>query len=146
MLPASTIRFHCRWYSPHCHQSSTAQQLPSPTNTHGHTHPLLPRPQLDYDTIAAADKFGNVFVVRLPAEVSAQVEDDPTGGKLAAAMGKLNGAPHKLTNLCQFHVGDTVTSLQLAAMVEGGEQVILYTTIMGSVGVLVRGPPAWPSV
>jgi uncharacterized membrane protein YeaQ/YmgE (transglycosylase-associated protein family) len=78
-------------------------------------------------------------VVRLPAEVSAQVEDDPTGGKLAAAMGKLNGAPHKLTSLCHFHVGDTVTSLQLAAMVEGGEQVILYTTIMGSVGALVGG-------
>jgi splicing factor 3B subunit 3 len=28
---------------------------------------------LDYDTVAAADKFGNFFVLRLPADVSAQV-------------------------------------------------------------------------
>ena len=28
---------------------------------------------IDYDTVAGADKFGNVFVARLPAEVSAQV-------------------------------------------------------------------------
>ena len=27
---------------------------------------------LDYDTVAAADKFCNVFITRLPAEVSAQ--------------------------------------------------------------------------
>ena len=28
---------------------------------------------LDYDTVAGADRFGNVFVSRLPPEVSAQV-------------------------------------------------------------------------
>lgn len=28
---------------------------------------------LDYDTIAGGDKFGNFFIVRLPADVSAQV-------------------------------------------------------------------------
>ena len=28
---------------------------------------------LDYDTVAAADRFGNVFVTRLPADVSSQV-------------------------------------------------------------------------
>lgn len=28
---------------------------------------------VDYDTCAAADKFGNVFVARLPAEISQQV-------------------------------------------------------------------------
>lgn len=28
---------------------------------------------LDYDTLAVADKFGNLSVLRLPAEVSAQV-------------------------------------------------------------------------
>jgi hypothetical protein len=28
---------------------------------------------LDYDTLAVADKFGNISVLRLPAEVSAQV-------------------------------------------------------------------------
>jgi splicing factor 3B subunit 3 len=28
---------------------------------------------LDYDTVAAGDKFGNFFVLRLPPDVSAQV-------------------------------------------------------------------------
>ena len=28
---------------------------------------------LDYDTVAAADKFGNLFVTRLPPDVSSQV-------------------------------------------------------------------------
>jgi len=89
---------------------------------------------LDYDTVALADKFGNFSVLRLPPDVSAQVEDDPTGGKLAAQMGKAGGAPNKLTNLIQFHVGDTVTALALTAMQAGGTEVVLYGSIMGGIG------------
>ena len=59
---------------------------------------------LDYDTVAGADRFGNVFVSRLPPEVSAQVEDDPTGGKYAAETGVLGGAPNKLQTVSNFHV------------------------------------------
>jgi hypothetical protein len=140
---------------------------------------------LDYDTLAVADKFGNVAVLRLPADVSQQarvlcrgglggggggggwwwggrqgvlpnlfdpqtppptstpprtphpqVEDDPTGGKNAAALGRLNGAPNKLEPIAQFHVGDTVTSLQRAALQPGGSESLLYGTIMGGVGAL----------
>ncbi|WIA12061.1 hypothetical protein OEZ85_012138 [Tetradesmus obliquus] len=89
---------------------------------------------LDYDTVAAGDKFGNFVVLRLPADVSAQIEEDPTGGKLAAQMGKLGGAPHKLDNSIQFHVGDTITALARATMQPGGSEVLLYGTIMGGVG------------
>ena len=32
---------------------------------------------LDYDTIAGGDKFGNVFITRLPADISAQVCSPP---------------------------------------------------------------------
>ena len=28
---------------------------------------------LDYDTVAGADKFGNIFITRLPSDVSSQV-------------------------------------------------------------------------
>lgn len=89
---------------------------------------------LDYDTVAAGDKFGNFFVLRLPPDVSAQIEEDPTGGKLAAQMGKLGGAPHKLENLIQFHLGDTITALSRAVMQPGGSEVLLYSTISGGVG------------
>lgn len=51
---------------------------------------------LDYDTIAGGDKFGNIFVSRLPPQVSDEVEDDPTGSKLRIDQGYLNGAPHKV--------------------------------------------------
>ncbi|KAG2485365.1 hypothetical protein HYH03_015856 [Edaphochlamys debaryana] len=94
---------------------------------------LLP---LDYDTVAAGDKFGNLVVLRLPKEASQQVEDDPTGGKMAAASGRLNGAPHKLEEVVKFHVGDTITSLQRAEMQAGGQEVLIYSTVMGAIGVL----------
>lgn len=93
--------------------------------------------QLDYDTLAGGDKFGNLFVVRLPADVSAQVEDDPTGGKLASMTGKLNGAPHKLQCVNNFHVGDIITAMQRAALQPGGQEVIIYGTVMGAIGALV---------
>ena len=66
-----------------------------------------------------------------------KVEDDPTGGKLASMTAKLNGAPNRLDNVVQFHVGEIVTSLQLASMQPGGQEVILYTTILGTVGALL---------
>lgn len=91
---------------------------------------------LDYDTVAGADKFGNIFVARLPADLSAQVEEDPTGGKIAAAGGRLGGAPFKLSTIVNFHVGDTVTALQRAALQPGGHEVLLYATISGAVGAL----------
>jgi splicing factor 3B subunit 3 len=64
------------------------------------------------------------------------VEEDPSGGKLAAMMNSLNGAPHKLKALANFHVGDTVTALQRASLQPGGQEVILYATAMGSIGAL----------
>ena len=48
------------------------------------THPrwLTAVAQLDYDTMAGTDKFGNMFVARLPADVSATIENDPSGAKV----------------------------------------------------------------
>lgn len=63
-----------------------------------------------------------------------QVEEDPTGGKYAGAASALNGAPHKLESVIQFHVGDVVTSLQRAVMQPGGQECIMYGTVMGAVG------------
>lgn len=62
------------------------------------------------------------------------MEEDPTGGKYAGAASALNGAPHKLDSIIQFHVGDVVTSLQRAVMQPGGQECIMYGTIMGAVG------------
>jgi len=92
---------------------------------------------LDYDTVAGADKFGNVFVVRLPQNVSDEVEEDPTGSKLRFETGLLNGAPHKLEHVAQFYVGDMVNTITKASLSYGGPEVLLYTTLTGSIGALV---------
>jgi len=91
---------------------------------------------LDYDTIAGADKFGNIFIDRLPSEVSDEIEDDPTGAKLKLGQGILNGAPYKLDTIIQYHVGELVTGLAKASLLPGGSQCLLYTTVMGGIGVL----------
>ena len=64
----------------------------------------------------------------------AQVEEDPTGGKFAGIGGALNSAHHKLEDIIQFHVGDVVTALQRAAMQPGGQEAVIYGTIMGALG------------
>uniref|UniRef100_A0A672NPY8 Cleavage/polyadenylation specificity factor A subunit C-terminal domain-containing protein n=1 Tax=Sinocyclocheilus grahami TaxID=75366 RepID=A0A672NPY8_SINGR len=51
---------------------------------------------LDYDTMAAADKFGNICIVRLPPNTSDDVDEDPTGNKALWDRGLLNGASQKV--------------------------------------------------
>ncbi|KAF1775308.1 WD40-repeat-containing domain [Phytophthora cactorum] len=91
---------------------------------------------LDYDTLCGADKFGNVFVSRLPSEVSDEI-DNPTGNRILWDSGLLNGAPNKLEQVAQFHVGDVVTSMVRSSLVPGGTEAIIYATIMGRIGALI---------
>ncbi|XP_058774798.1 spliceosome-associated protein 130 A-like [Vicia villosa] len=91
---------------------------------------------IDFDTMAGADKFGNIYFVRLPQDVSDEIEEDPTGGRIKWEQGKLNGAPNKVEEIVQFHVGDVITCLQKASLIPGGGECILYGTVMGSIGAL----------
>jgi splicing factor 3B subunit 3 len=92
---------------------------------------------LDYNTVAVADKFGNVMFSRLPAQTSDEIEEDPTGSKLKVEQGYLNGAPHKLEDIANFHVGDTINTLTRTSLVPGGAEALFYTTLMGSMGALL---------
>ncbi|URE12489.1 Splicing factor 3B subunit [Musa troglodytarum] len=92
---------------------------------------------IDFDTMAGADKFGNVYFVRLSQDVSDEIEEDPTGGKIKWEQGKLNGAPNKVEEIVQFHVGDVVTCLQKASLIPGGGECVIYGTVMGSLGALL---------
>jgi len=91
---------------------------------------------LDYDTVAGADKFGNIFISRLPSQVSDEVEEDPTGSSLKIERGYLNGAPHKLETLSAFHVGETISSLQRTTLAPGGTEALVYTTLLGTIGAI----------
>ena len=92
--------------------------------------------RLDHDTVCGADKFGNVFVLRLSAHVSDDM-DNPTGSRLLWDSGVLNGASRKLDLMCQYHVGELVTSLHRTALVPGGAEAVVYATAMGSIGALL---------
>eukprot|EP00771_Trimastix_marina_P003755 gnl/Trimastix_PCT/513.p1 GENE.gnl/Trimastix_PCT/513~~gnl/Trimastix_PCT/513.p1 ORF type:complete len:1198 (+),score=474.09 gnl/Trimastix_PCT/513:94-3687(+) len=86
---------------------------------------------LDYDTMVGGDKFGNVFIARLPYDIQ-EIEDDPTGWN----RNLLNGAPYKMTEITQFYIGETVTSLNKTCLMPGGAECIVYGTVAGSVGAL----------
>jgi len=92
---------------------------------------------LDYDTVAGADKFGNLFICRLPSEVSDEIEDDPTGGNFMRGQSYLNGAPHKLDEIIQYYVGETITSVQKTTLIPGGTEALIYATIHGALGALI---------
>lgn len=51
---------------------------------------------LDYDTAVGGDKFGNIFVLRVPEDASDDVEN-PTGSRVLWDTGMLNGAPSKVS-------------------------------------------------
>uniref|UniRef100_A0A803KUA8 Cleavage/polyadenylation specificity factor A subunit N-terminal domain-containing protein n=1 Tax=Chenopodium quinoa TaxID=63459 RepID=A0A803KUA8_CHEQI len=89
---------------------------------------------VDFDAMAGADKFGNVYFVRMPQDVSDEIEEDPPGGKIEWEQGKLNGAPNKLEEIVQFDVGDVVSTLSKASLTPGGGECIIYGTVTGSLG------------
>ena len=97
----------------------------------------MTRPDVIYQTVAVADKFGNISVVRLGQNVNDQVDEDPTGTKSLWDRGLLSGAGQKAETLCVFHIGETVLSLQKANLIPGGSDSLVYTTLSGGVGMLV---------
>lgn len=92
---------------------------------------------VDYNTVAAGDRFGNIFVNRLDSKVSDQVDEDPTGAGILHEKPMLMGAPHKTEMLCHFHVGDLITSIHKVSLVAGGREVLLYTGLHGTIGILM---------
>lgn len=92
---------------------------------------------VDYNTVIAGDRFGNIFVNRLDNSVTEQVDDDPTGAGILHEKEVLMGAPHKTKMIAHFHVGDLVTSIHKVSMVAGGREVLLYTCLHGTIGILV---------
>ncbi|KAF9468059.1 Cleavage/polyadenylation specificity factor, A subunit, partial [Collybia nuda] len=88
---------------------------------------------VDYNTVAATDRFGNIFVDRLDSTTSDQVDDNPSG----FGRRRDNKTPFKTKLLGHFHVGDITTSLHKTPLEAGGREVLLYTALHGTIGALV---------
>ena len=92
---------------------------------------------LDHSTTAVADKFGNLSLVRLPHNTNDDVTEDPTGTQSLWDRGLLSGASQKSECIAVTHIGETIISLSKSALIPGGSDSLVYTTLSGSVGMLV---------
>lgn len=91
---------------------------------------------LDHDTVAAVDKFENMFVLRLP-NACEEDERDVNSVKYKWEAGFLNSAYYKLEHIAHFYIGDQATAIQKAALSEGGTESIVYGTTMGAIGTFI---------
>ncbi|VEL19402.1 unnamed protein product [Protopolystoma xenopodis] len=92
---------------------------------------------LDPATLALADKFGNITILRLPPNVSDDVEEDPSGNRALWDRGFLGGASQKAETISHFFIGEMITSLVKATLIPGGSEGLVYTTLSGGLGILV---------
>lgn len=75
--------------------------------------------------------------IRLPKEVTDDVQEDPTGVRALYDRGNLNGAPQKAEMISNFYVGSMISTLQKVSLVPGAEESLVYSTINGSIGVFL---------
>ncbi|KAI8984496.1 CPSF A subunit region-domain-containing protein [Mycotypha africana] len=92
---------------------------------------------VDYETVAGGDKFGNFFVNRLPQSVSNEIDEDTTGNRIYHEKGYLHGAPYKVESLCEYFTGDIITSIHRTALLSGAREVLLTTSLLGSISVYI---------
>jgi splicing factor 3B subunit 3 len=97
--------------------------------------PIVSQELLDWNTAAVGDKFGNICVLRLPRGADASAVD-LTGQRALWESTRSDSTP-KLELLCQYHIGEVVTSMTRSSLVAGGPESLLYVTVSGRIGALV---------
>lgn len=89
---------------------------------------------LDNRTVIAGDKFGNIFVNRIPKTVAEQVDNNVL---LKFQEDSLGASSSRFIKMCDFFVQDIVTSFQKGSFVVGGSESVIYTGIQGTIGLLL---------
>ena len=92
---------------------------------------------VDYETVAGGDKFGNIWLVRCPPKTSEEADEDGSGAHLIHERQYLAGTPARLNLTCHFFPQDIPTSMQKTSLVAGGRDVLFWSGLQGSVGILV---------
>ncbi|KAG8623189.1 hypothetical protein KVT40_008165 [Elsinoe batatas] len=92
---------------------------------------------VDYDTTAGGDKFGNIWVVRCPEDASQEADEPGSGNFLAHEKGYLGGTPHRLQLQVHSFCQDIPTSIQKTALVPGGQEVLFWAGLQGTMGIMV---------
>ena len=99
--------------------------------------PIVSQELLDFDTVAVADKFGNISVLRLPRGTDTATIDLTGQRALWDSSSKAGMNIAKLETLCQYHVGEVVTSMTRSSLVAGVADSLIYVTVTGRIGALV---------
>ena len=92
---------------------------------------------VDYETVAGGDKFGNLWLLRCPQKASEEADEDGSGAHLIHERQYLQGAPNRLALMSHFFPQDIPTSIQKTQLVAGGRDVLLWTGLQGTLGILV---------
>lgn len=92
---------------------------------------------LDYDTVAGGDKFGNFWVTRCPKHISEEADEPGAASFLANEKQYLQGTPNRLQLQMHNFVQDIPTSIQKTALVPGGQEIIFWAGLQGTLGIFV---------
>ncbi|QVM12662.1 pre-mRNA-splicing factor rse1 [Coccidioides posadasii str. Silveira] len=92
---------------------------------------------VDYETVAGGDKFGNLWLLRCPQKASEEADEDGSGAHLIHERQYLQGAPNRLSLMVHFYPQDIPTSIQKTQLVAGGRDILVWTGLQGTVGMLV---------
>lgn len=92
---------------------------------------------LDYETTAGGDKFGNLWVVRCPEQASKEADEEGIGGYIVNERSYLGGSPYRLELRSHFFAQDIPTSLQRTPLVAGGQDVLFWSGLQGTLGILI---------
>ena len=92
---------------------------------------------VDYETVAGGDKFGNLWLLRCPQKASEEADEDGSGAHLMHERQYLQGAPNRLALMSHFFPQDIPTAIQKTQLVAGGRDVLVWTGLQGTLGILV---------
>jgi splicing factor 3B subunit 3 len=92
---------------------------------------------VDYESVAGGDRFGNIFIVRCPEKTSVESDEEQTGLHLMNARDYLHGTSARLNLMCHFFTQDIPTSIAKTSLVVGGQDILLWSGLMGTLGVFI---------
>ncbi|KAL1837554.1 hypothetical protein VTJ49DRAFT_3657 [Mycothermus thermophilus] len=92
---------------------------------------------VDYESVAGGDKFGNVWIVRCPERASQESDEPGSEIQLLHPRKYLHGAPNRLDLMAHFYTQDLPTSIVKTNLVVGGQDVLVWSGLQGTIGVLI---------
>lgn len=92
---------------------------------------------VDYETVAGGDKFGNLWLLRCPQKASEEADEDGSGAHLIHERQYLQGAPNRVALMAHFFPQDIPTSIQKTQLVAGGRDILVWTGLQGTLGILI---------